>query len=125
MPPNAAASTLCSFHEQRINELDQEIDKIGIEQARSNEKLDHLTVQVQETREEVSGKLDRILEKTEVVAGRIAGLEVKVESLEKTRTTFKSIALKVALPAGLVLAGLMTGASGSSIWKAALKLLGE
>ena len=70
MPP-AAASPLCGFHEKRINDLETEISQVGAVQASTNTKIDNLTSQIQETRDEITGKLDKLLERSEVVATKV------------------------------------------------------
>jgi septal ring factor EnvC (AmiA/AmiB activator) len=115
-----AAGVLCNFHEQRLNDLEEEISSIRTEQAKIDTKLDSLTSHVQELKTEVSQKLDRLLDKTD----GIVGVAARVASLEKSGDATKKIALKIIPPVGMALIGLAAGAGGESVMKFILSLFG-
>jgi len=118
MPP--AAGVLCNFHEQRLNDLEDEISGIQTEQAKIDTKLDSLTSHVQELKTEVSQKLDRLLDKTD----GIAGVAARVDVLEKAGESTRKIALKVIPPVGMAIIGLAAGAGGETVMKFILRLFG-
>lgn len=118
------SSALCESHEDRIGKIEETVSDLREDMARTEEKVDTLDRAVEAGFVGVTAKLDKILEKTEVVADKVTGLDTRVGAIEKGQATARKVALKVIPPIGIALIGVLAGASGSAIWETVIKFFG-
>ena len=114
--------SMCSFHEDRIQNMESEMVKLTSNQAVLEIKIQDVLEHVKESKEHIVCKLDSIADKMDRFGNKISALDTKVKDLEKTKKTVSGILFKLSVPVGFILFGLASGVQWNKLVEVAVKL---